>query len=251
MILLNETEWAEAMIQARTLGRKPYETLYRVARYFIDQNGYTKKEVRKALEDFIVQCEPNASIPKWSNTIDYAITHATKYKTIEIDSIPVTASEMKRIDSLGSRQLRRLAFTLLCLSRYFDIVNGTPSHWVNCKDSEIMKMANINTSIRRQSLMYHLLNQNGMIQFSKKISNTNVCVTFQSDDEPVMHITDMRNLGYQYLKYHGEAYSTCENCGLTFKTNNIGRPRRYCNDCSNMIKVQRAVNSAMKIKKFA
>ena len=248
---MNESDWAEAMVQSHLLGKKPYETLCRVARYFIDQHGYSKQEVRKALEDFLLQCDPNASIPKWSDTLDYAVAHAIKYKAIEIDSIPITDAEMKRIDALGGRQLRRLAFTLLCLSKYYDIVNNTTSHWVNTKDSEIMKMANINTSIRRQSQMYHQLNQEGLIQFSKKIDNTNVCVVFHEDGEPVIQITDLRNLGYQYLKYHGEPYSTCENCGITFKMKSTGRPRKYCIDCATSIKVQKAVNSAMDRRRLA
>lgn len=251
MIVLNEHDWSEAMIQSRTLGRKPYETLCRVARYYIDENGYSKKEVRKALEDFLLQCDPDASIPKWDGTLDYAVAHALKYNAIEIDSIPVTKPEMDKINSLGSRQTKRLAFTLLCLSKYWDIVNDNPTHWVNTKDSEIMKMANINTSIRRQSLLFHFLHNEGMIQFSKKIDNTNVCVTFQSDGETVLSVTDLRNLGYQYMKYRGEAYSVCENCGITFKMKDIGRPRKYCSDCAAKISVQRNVNSVMRQQKIA
>jgi len=40
-IILKENEWAEKMIQDRSLGKKPYQTLYRVARYYLD-SGYSK-----------------------------------------------------------------------------------------------------------------------------------------------------------------------------------------------------------------
>ena len=45
-IVLNEHEWAEKMIDTHSLGAKPFETLCRVAKYYIDKN-YSKKETRK------------------------------------------------------------------------------------------------------------------------------------------------------------------------------------------------------------
>lgn len=251
MIVLNENDWAYDMIQSRSLGRKPYETLCRVARYFLEVKKYSKKAIRLELERFILRCDPTASIPKWTGTLDYVMKAAYKYKSIRIDSIGITKREMERIDAISGRQARRLAFTLLCLSKYWDIVADTTTHWVNTKDTEIMRMANINTSIKRQSLMYHALNEEGMIEFSKKIDNTNVRVLFgdyQDDSEVVLEVTDFRNLGYQYLMYHGEPYFVCKNCGVTTKERNphMGRKQIYCVDCANSIKTQQIVNSVMK-----
>ncbi len=42
-IILKENEWAEKMIQDRSLGKKPYQTLYRVARYYLD-SGYSDRK---------------------------------------------------------------------------------------------------------------------------------------------------------------------------------------------------------------
>lgn len=250
MIVLNENDWAAEMIQARSLGRKPYETLCRVAKYYADREGRSRKEVRKLMDDFLIMCDPTASIPKWSNTIDYAVNRAFKYKAIEIDKIDVTLPEMEIIESLGSRQAQRVAFVLLCLSKYWDIVNPNGDHWVNSKDSEIMRMANVNTSIKRQSLLYHILNERNLIQFSKKIDNTNVRVLFQTDGDIALSITDMRNLGYQYLMYHGEPFFKCENCGITTKRkNHSGRMPKYCPDCANKIRMQKNINAVMSRKK--
>ena len=62
-IVLNEHDWAEEMIRARSLGSKPYETFCRVARYYIDKD-YSKKDVRQILDAFLLQCDPIASLPK-------------------------------------------------------------------------------------------------------------------------------------------------------------------------------------------
>lgn len=247
-IVLNENEWAEEMIKKKSLGSKPFETLSRVAKYYLD-NNYTKKEVRSMLDMFLLQCEPTASLPKWSDTLDYAVTRAMKYNSIKIDSIKITQSEIERIDKLSGKQTKRLAFTLLCLSKYWDAVNPQCDHWVNNKDSEIMRLANINTSIKRQSLMYHTLNEEGLIKFSKKIDNTNVRVCFIDNNSPVvMYIDDFRNLGYKYLKFRGEPFFECQNCGITTKYNNpsnIGR-QKYCKDCAVEVAIKQRINSVMR-----
>lgn len=246
-IVLNEHDWAKEQIDNKTLGSKPYETFCRVAKYYLD-NGATRKEARRQLDSFLLMCEPTASLPKWSETLDCAIKRASKYDAIDIDSITISKPEMDKIDSLNGKQLRRLAFALLCLAKYWDIVNTHGDHWVNSKDCDIMRMANINTSIKRQSLMYHTLSELGLIRFSKKIDNTNVRVCFIEDGETAMEISDFRNLGYQYLKYHGEPYFECENCGLTVKQSNktTGRKQKYCQDCAAEIKIQQTINSVMR-----
>lgn len=246
-IVLNEHEWAEDMISSRSLGKKPFETLYRVSRYYID-NGIPKNEVRKLLDVFLIQCEPTASLPKWSDAIDAALSRAIKYEAVNIKSIDITKPEMDKIDALGGKQIRRLAFTLLCLAKYWDAITPKGGHWVNNKDSDIMRMANINTSIKRQSLMYYNLNAAGMIQFSRKVDNTNVQVCFIQPGEVVLRITDFRNLGYQYLKYHGEPYFECANCGIITKYNDVykGRKQKYCNSCAAEISMQNHINAVMR-----
>lgn len=246
-IVLKENDWAEEMIRNGDIGKKPTETLTRVARYYIDK-GYSKKDIRRFMESFLIRCDSKMSVVKWSGLIEYTISKAKKYKAIDIDGVDVTKPEMDVINSLNGKQIRRLAFTLLCLSKYWKIVTSGDDYWVNNRDNEIMAMANINTSIRRQSSMYWELNENGMIRFSKKVDNTNVCVCFASDGDVVMHITDFRNLGYQYLKYCGESYFECQNCGIVTKENNPGKGRhqKYCKECAVSISTQQRVNSVMK-----
>ena len=52
-IVLNEHDWARECIETRNLGKKPFETLCRVAKYYLDKD-YGKKEARKATEQFSV-----------------------------------------------------------------------------------------------------------------------------------------------------------------------------------------------------
>lgn len=246
-VVLRENEWAEQMIELHSLGKKPSETLRRVARYYIDK-GYSTKDARTKLESYMIRCDPGISIPKWSDTLDFALSRAVKTPAVDIESIDITEAEMEKIDSLGGKQIKRLAFTLLCLAKYWKTVVPGCDYWVNNKDSEIMALANINTSVKRQSLMYWTLREAGMIQFSRKVDNTNVRVCFVEDGDIALHITDFRNLGYQYLMCHDEPYFECSCCGVTTKINHPENRRRqkYCTECATRMRLKQNVESVMR-----
>lgn len=246
-IVLNENEWAREMIEAGSLGKQPFETLCRVAGYYVS-SGYGKKEARKMLDTFLLRCDRTVSLQKWSYTIDRALERALKYNPICIEHICITKPEMDKINALDGKQIRRLAFTLLCLSKYHDIVNPNCDHWVSDKDNEIMKLANINTSILRQAQMYHTLIELGYIHPSKRVDNTNVRVCFSEDGDTAMNVSDFRNLGYQYMRYCGEPYFECANCGITTKYSDPekGRKQKYCKTCAAEVAMRQKVNYVMR-----
>lgn len=246
-LVLNEYEWAEKMISNHSLGSKPIETLSRVAKYYYE-NHYTKKEIRGMLDDFLIQCDPSVSLIHWSDTLDRVTKGANKFPLIKMDGVDITREELDRIERLDGKQIKRLAFTLLCVAKYWDNASESNNHWVNTSDKELMQMANISTSIKRQSLMFSDLRKAGLIRFSKKIDNLNVQVLFMRDGESAIHIDDFRNIGYQYLKYYGGNYFECANCGLTVKVQNayMGRPQKYCQSCAVEIKTKQTVDAVMR-----
>lgn len=248
-IILNENEWAEDMIANHDLGSKPMQTLRRVAAYYYE-NNYSKKEIRRMLESFIISCDPTISLVKWSDMLDRIMRGVGKRKSINIDGVNITAPEMKKIDSLKSTQVRRLAFTVLCISKYWDAVSRDNNHWLNTPDNEVMAMANINTSIKRQSQLFRVLMDEGLVRQSKRVDNLNVQVLFMRPGDVVMRVTDFRNLGYQYLKFKGEPYFECQNCGLVIKEKTDGRgPKpKYCPDCAVKVQAQQKVNYVMRQK---
>ena len=56
-------------------------------------------------------------------------------------------------------------------------------------------MANISTSIKRQSALFAELKNADMVRFSKKIDNLNVKVVFMEEGEVALHIHDFREPG--------------------------------------------------------
>lgn len=248
-IVLNEYEWAETAIAEHRLGKKPYDTLLMVAKYYF-ANGYKKSEVRDLLEVFMLKCDGNVSLSKWSDTLDNLIKRAAKSQVTDADSVIITKPELDAVDALDGKPLRRLAFTLLCLSKYGDAKKSRNDHWVNTPDRDVMQMANIILPLSGQSKLYSELNRLGMIQFSKRIGNLSVRVLFQADGEQALSIDDFRNLGYQYQRLHENGYIECQNCGIVIpaRSPKKGRPQKYCPECAAEIKMKQSIESAMRLR---
>lgn len=251
-IILNEYAWAERAIVEHDLGRKPSETLSRIAKYYA-YCGMRKSEVRRKLEEFLYICDPHAVASKWTDTLDRLTKNAFKYGLVVIDGIDITDAEMEEIAKVHGKQAQRLAFTLLCIAKYKNEVSGSDESWVNTPDSEIMKMANIHTSVKRQCGMYAQLRDLGMIRFAKRVDNLSVKVMFARDGDVVMRVRDFRNLGYQYDMYNGGPYFVCINCGITDRLpeakDGTRRARKYCRDCAAKIHTRQRVESVMRARK--
>lgn len=240
-IVLNEREWAEAAINTCQLGKKPSETLTRVAKYYHQIEGYTKEETREKLESFLIMCDPSVVLVKWGDTIDRVLKQVGKYEIIQLDGVSITEAELDSIQSIEGVQLQRLSFALLCISKYWNQVRGNDSGWVNTPDKDIMKMANINTSIKRQSAMFHTLKSGGLINFGKRVDSLSIQVRYiDTGSDEIVHITDFRNLGNQYMMLLGGRYIQCSHCGVTIKKNS--NSHRYCADCAEEMYVRKCVD---------
>ena len=252
-IVLNELEWAKNAISNHSLGNKPSETLSRVARYYF-YGGKNKPETRALMEKFLTDCDPYISIVKWSDTLDNVLKYASRRPLLMIESIPISKPEIDIIKSISGAQAQRLAFTLLCIAKYNFIAGNNQEYWVSTPDSEIMRMANIQTSIKRQSLLFANLRDAGLIYFSKRVDNLSVRVLFVKSGDTAISVKDFRNLGYQYMNYieHNGKYFVCESCGLTTKENSSdprGRKKKYCNECAVKIRLKQTVDSVMRSRK--
>lgn len=237
-IVLNEREFAESALETCSIGQKPLETIGRIARYYA-ANGYKRNEICSLLEEFLLKCDPGINIVKWQTTIEKQAKMACKASLIEIDSIPITQRELDVCDGLNRKQIQRLMFTLICLAKFSNAVNEKNGDWVNRPDREIFKMANVVTPVKRQSLLLHDLRELGLVRFSRKVDNVNINVLcVDNGGDTALHISDFRNLGYQYMRHCGKPYFECEACGLVIKRTN--NSQRYCLDCGTEINRQKS-----------
>ena len=228
-IILNEADFARNAIENCELGDSPFDTIGHVAKFY-RYEGYGRADMTRLLEEFMLKCDPTINIVKWQDMIERQVKYAYKFPLVDIKYVPITQKELDICDGLSGRQMQRLMFTLICLAKYADLVNAKNNGWVNRQDKEIFKLANVMTSVKRQSLMLNDLRGAGLIRFSRKVDNVNINVTcIDNDGEPVLQIDDFRNLGNQYLRYRGEPYFTCASCGLVVKK--TGNRQMYCADC--------------------
>ena len=243
-IVLNEKEWAENAINNRQLGRNPMETLGRVAKYYRQSEDYKKSDVRDKLENFLIQCDPGVILVRWADTLDRIAKSSDRYPLIELDGVAITDSEIEVIKSMKEKQVQRLAFTLLCVAKYWNAVQSFNNGWVNTSDKEIMTMANLKPSIQRQSLMFHNMKNAGLISFGKRVDNLNIQVNFIDDNSPTaLFITDFRNLGNQWLMYIGDPFIQCSHCGITVRKK--ANAQKYCPDCATEIYIRNSFKSAI------
>ena len=206
--------------------------------------------MRELLDKYIIECDPGASLVLWDKAIESALRQAAKRPAVVIDEIVVTRPEIEVINGIKGRQGQRLATTLLCLSKYWDLCRKDNDHWVTNKNSDIMTMANINTSIKRQGMLYRQLEELELLYFPVRVDAISMQVLFAEKGEPELIIRDFRNVGYQYLKYKGEPFYECEECGIVTKIRNPenGRPPKYCPDCAAKIRTRQNVNSVMRAR---
>lgn len=251
MIVTNEVEWARDAIERRDLGNKSFETLRRVAGYYL-QEGLSPKDARQRLEEFLLSCDPKAVIGNWEKRMDDAMRAAQKYPLIVVDGVDITQKELDTINGVGAVQARRLAFTLLCFAKFFNKVKGKNDGWVNSPDTDVLRAANIDVSIAKQSAIFKSLKDAGLIKIPMRVDSISVQVLFvDNKGKSVWHVDDFRNLGYQYMyRYGSGAYCKCESCGIVFPLSRgrdaRGRHKKYCPDCAVKIRLKQTVDSVMR-----
>lgn len=233
MIILNEKNYAEECLNHNVILDKPFFTLSIIAKYYYHCLGYRRKKIITLLTDFMCKNYPDYENNKlsWQTTIDKIAASAGKYKLFEIDGVKITKSELAKISEIHNKVLERLMFTMLCLAKLGNERNERNNGWVNTEVKDIFTLARISATIYDQDLKINQLYQLGLIEFPKRNDLLNIRVTFIDDSDEELYISDFRELGYEYLKYKGENFFRCQECGILIRQNKNGT-KKYCKDCA-------------------
>lgn len=239
-IVTNEREWVENKLASPSLGKKPMETLGRIARYTYNA-GYTKKnEIARKLEEYLLRCDPSVSLVKWQDAIMAAAKSAERYPMIDVRGVDVTQNELEEIKKITGVMARKVMFTLVCLAKYSNAVNPLNKNWVNFSTKDIFSLANVNVSNKRRALIINDLWNAGYVGYSHIIDNTNLNVKMlEADGTPALHIEDFRDLGNQYLMHMGENYMICQSCGAIVKRQSSAQ--KYCRLCAPQINTEKTM----------
>lgn len=232
-IILNEREYAEKIVATGVIPKPESDSLYILAKYF-EYLGVKNNELESRLNEFMERNYKNYNAVSWSKTLDYVIHKAKRHDLIEIDYIPVTKNELKTVQEIENKELRQLAFTILCIAKFYNKINPQNNDWVNQDFDYIFDSARIQKNNNDQALMFYELKTLGLVRFSKIPENTNINVLYADDgSEEVLQIRDYRRLGFEYLKYVGEKFINCVDCGI------LMRPKTQAKRCTKCQKEYR------------
>ena len=232
MIILNEREYAETCLRDGAVGDSIFQTLGILSKYYYSI-GYRQKKITSSLLQFLennyFHYRENENY--WIDCVRKIASQAGKHPLYEFDGVWITQKELDTIENIDSKLLRRIAFTYLCLAKFNILKNPKSNGWVNLSDKDVFKLAHINCTIEDRDIKIGTLYDYGYLYISKKIESSGVQVLFiDADGEGVLHVSDFRELGYEYLLYCGENYIRCAECGILTKGNKRGT-KRYCSKC--------------------
>lgn len=237
-IILNERIYAENLIENYSLGKDEYVSISILAKYWRSA-GLRAPQVRRKLEEHILRSKPYAQMFRYAEMIVGAVEASKKWQLRELDSIGVTQAELDQIAEVDGTQERQLLFTMLCLAKYRHAVNANSDGWVSTPRADLYKMANVAGTLEHKATIQRHIHDAGKIEWPRRADSENVRVLIcDFDGEPVMHISDFRNLGYQYRRWCGEAYFACSECGLVVRKNS--NRMKYCKGCADEINRQKA-----------
>ena len=234
MIVLNEKKYAIECLENGFVGRKPFFTLSIIAKYYYYCLNYKKSKIEMLLNDFMFK---NYSIGyqsdrlSWQDTIEKIVKKVNNYTLLELDGVKITKSELKTISGIGNPNKERVMFTILCLAKFGIARNPQSNGWVNTDSKEIFKMARVSCKAKERELYIGDLCDRGLLELPKRNDNVSLRVTFIDDGDEELFISDFRELGYEYLKYKGENFIRCAECGILTRGNKYGN-KRYCKDCA-------------------
>lgn len=233
MIILNERIFAEDCLRNGQIIGKPFSTLSILAKYYYSL-GCRKKKITSLLIEFLEKNYPryNDNKLEWNANIERVAANAGKYTLHEIDGVWITQTEIDTITNIHNKVLERLMFTFLCLAKLANIKNPQNNGWVNVSDKEIFSLARISCNTQDRDIRIGKLHKLGLLEFPKRNDNLSCRVTFVDDEsDKILKVSDFRELGYEYLRYNGENYINCGDCGILMKGNKAGT-KRYCSSCA-------------------
>jgi len=234
-IVFNEALHAEEVIRTSELGAQPYQALVCVARYYIAQ-GFNAETIRERINALYNQHRDCAFI----DIADSVLKEAGRRELVDIRFLSITAAELETIRSIDGLRRQRVAFALLLISKYQNELNQKNHNWVNFKHRDIFAMANVKISVRDQYLLLNDLKALGLIKYNRRVDNLDVRVLYTDEEgSAALEVYDMRNLGFQYMRYCGGSFLECKSCGAVVPRKS---PRQlYCVECSKLENAKRAI----------
>lgn len=234
-MIINEYELAERVLSTKEIKEK--SDLFVVAKYLRNEIDCDVLETISMLNTILEKSDKNYNPIKWAKSLEKMAIKAANYPLKKVDYIDVTKKEYEKIQELNSPKLQRLLFSLLVHAKYNNLLSSDNNNWCNISLNELYRTAKVSTrNAKEKALLVNKLNTLGVISFSRKNTNLNMqCLIIDDNSEIKVKITDIRELGYQYLSLkNGQSFSKCQKCGIIIKKKSKNDySTKYCKECLN------------------
>lgn len=237
MIYLNEVAQAEHILETGDLDKNLTSTLFLLGKYYRHQKHLDPEQTYYELDEFMRQNYEGYVPAAWENALEHIAKNADKYLPRELDHVGITRHELDRISEMKSLKHQKILFSLLCHAKAYSLASDKNDGWINTEIPEIYRLANVTVKHRDDKYLYlNDILQKDYISYPKRSDDTNLRVNFiDMEGEPVLKITEFRDLGYQYLQFLGkENFIRCAKCGRLVKK--TGNRMIYCKNCAKVVK---------------
>lgn len=238
-IIINEKKEAERILSDGIISNKPSETISLLARYYRHEQHLRGKQIYNQIEAHFAKWYAGYNPTSWQEVIVRYVNKSKKYPLVNLDCVTVYEKEFEAIRDINNIRLERIAFTLLCCAKYYNLRNPNNNNWANISITDLFDSASVFLPMEQQCLLLNELMSEGYVSCSKKIDNLNLRVNYlydENDSNVVMRIIDFRKLGLEYMNYIKGGYVNCKKCGVLFKQNKKNNALS-CKECRGYITV--------------
>lgn len=251
-MLLDEYQIAEQVISKKRFSKN--EELFILAKYLRNEMNCDENDTFSILEDIVIRSSPKKNTAKMKKYLLKISKKAKDYSLLKLDCVNITQKELVTIKSVNNPKLQRLLFSLLVNAKFRNKISENNHGWCNIKLNDLYRTARVSTrNAKEKALLLFNLKNAGLISFSLKNTNHNIRCLFIDEEkhEDDVIISDLRELGYQYLQLLGEkSFIQCQECGILMKRKNKNDfSTKCCSSCMRIKNYERKRNSFHKLDK--
>ena len=247
--ILNEKKYVEEIINSPTMPEKMSVNMmimYLTKYYYTESNSVAEvvEKVCTQMSKFNIDIRYYQEY-KCKNRVEKICKSIADNKLDllkEYDNTPLYQSEYDKIMTCENDKEKKFLFTIYMLARYTDKYG-----WVYNPRNEIFKLANISSTTKGyKEIIFNLLHR-GYIKNTSKVDDVKIGVDFgDSSENIVLEVSDISNLGNQFMAFIKDDYKLCECCGRLIKIKS--NRTTYCKKCAEEKQLESDIKYHKKIR---
>ena len=243
-VILNETHIVDNILNKNNCDGNIYNAILLLIKHYHIKGNADRIDVKENIISNLEKCT-NIVFKRveWEDTISKTIDklfrdikiHKKNMKLVDVDKVAITINELNKINSLGNKKLKKLAFVLLVYAKISNVALDRDDGWINQSYKNIFTESKVSAKGNDKKLLLHDLYKLEYISQSYKNDSTSLKINYidnKEDSKIAFYIEDFDFIIYSYLNYTGENWIKCIECGKYFiKNKNAKKTPKYCSGC--------------------